>query len=300
MLTDLHLLLTYTCNFECDHCFLYCSPRSLGTFSISQVESVLQEGQKIGTIKWIFYEGGEPFLFFPLLNESIRLASEKGFKVGVVTNAYGAISERDAELWLAPLAESGLSFLNISNDTFHYGEVSKNPALIAISIADKLGIETSPICIEPPKIHPDKTKKEGKGRPVVGGDVRFRGRAVDKLAGNLPVRPLEMLSECPDEDLVNPSRVHLDPLGNVHICQGISLGNMWTTSLSEIVSTYDSETHPICGPLVRGGPVELARALGFEPAAGYVDECHLCYLARKASIDKHPEYILPKQVYGIE
>ena len=112
MLTGIHFILTYECNFECDHCFLYSSPKSQGTFTISQVVKVLDEAQKIGTVEWIFYEGGEPFLYFPLLNESIKRASLKGFKVGVVTNAYGAISEQDAELWLRPLAESGVSFLS--------------------------------------------------------------------------------------------------------------------------------------------------------------------------------------------
>jgi MoaA/NifB/PqqE/SkfB family radical SAM enzyme len=62
MLTGIHVILTYACNFECDHCFLYRSPRSQGTFTIGQVTHVLDEAKKIGTVDWIFYEGGEPFL----------------------------------------------------------------------------------------------------------------------------------------------------------------------------------------------------------------------------------------------
>ena len=188
MLTGIHFILTYTCNFECDHCFLYSSPNAQGTFTINQVTEVLDEAVKIDTVKWIFYEGGEPFMFFPLLIESIRRACSKGFQVGVVTNAYGANSEEDAELWLKPLAESGVSFLNISNDTFHYGEELENPATVALSAARRLGIETSPICIEPHKVVQSSTM-EGKGQPVVGGGARFRGRAVEKLGKNLPLRP---------------------------------------------------------------------------------------------------------------
>ena len=56
-LTSLHFILTYQCNFECDHCFLYCSPRSKGTFTLSQVKTVLEESQKIGSIKTIGFEG---------------------------------------------------------------------------------------------------------------------------------------------------------------------------------------------------------------------------------------------------
>ena len=95
MLTGIHFILTYACNFECDHCFLYSSPQSQGTFTINQVAKVLDEAGKIPTVEWIFFEGGEPFLYFPLLNESIKLARANGFEVGVVTNAYGANSEED-------------------------------------------------------------------------------------------------------------------------------------------------------------------------------------------------------------
>jgi len=300
MLTGIHFILTYACNFECDHCFLYCSPKSQGTFTINQVTKVLDEAGKIGTVKWVYYEGGEPFLFFPLLNESIRRASAKGFRVGVVTNAYGANSEEDAELWLRPLAESGMSFLNISNDMFHYGDESENPATIALSVARRLDIETSPICIEPPKVLHPSSNVEGKGHPVVGGGAMFRGRAVEKLSENLPLRPWNELCECPYEDLESPSRVHVDPYGNVQVCQGISIGNLWMTPLSELVSNYHPDSHPICGPLIQGGPVELAKKLGVIPKAGYIDECHFCYLARRAVIDKHPDCLTPKQVYGLD
>lgn len=299
MLTGIHFILTYACNFECDHCFLYCSPKSSGTFTTRQVANVLDEAQKIGNVEWIFFEGGEPFLYFPLLLESIKRAGEKGFRVGVVTNAYGAISEEDAELWLSPLKESGMSLLNISNDTYHYGDERENPATNALSTATKLGIESSPICIEPHEVMPTATM-EDKGQPVEGGGARFRGRAVEKLSGDLPLRPWKELQECPDEDLESPSRVHIDPYGNVQICQGISIGNMWEAPLSQIISEYQPNSHPICGPLIRGGPAELARMIGVPTDTGYVDECHLCYLTRKAAIDKYPDYLMPRQVYGLE
>lgn len=299
MLTGIHFILTYTCNFECDHCFLYCSPRSGGTFSIGQVTEVLDEAQKIGTIDEIYFEGGEPLLYFPLLNESVRRAGERGFKVGVVTNGYGALSEEDAELWLRPLAESGLSYLDISNDVFHYGEEAENPAAVAEKVAKRFGIEAESICIEPPKVKQRPAEKESKGRPIVGGDVKFRGRAVEKLSHDLPLRPWKEMRECPYEDLESPSRVHVDPFGNVHICQGISMGNMWQVPLSDLVRNYKPQAHPICGPLIRGGPAELATALKVKHEAGYIDECHLCYSARWAAVDIYLNNLSPRQVYGL-
>ncbi len=44
MLTGIHFLLTYQCNFECDHCFLYCAPHAKGTFTLDQLRKVLVPG----------------------------------------------------------------------------------------------------------------------------------------------------------------------------------------------------------------------------------------------------------------
>jgi hypothetical protein len=300
MLTGIHFILTYRCNLECDHCFLYCSPWSEGTFTSGQISDVLDEAQTIGTVEWIFFEGGEPFLYFPTLVEGVRRASARGFKVGVVTNAYGAVSEEDAQLWLKPLVSAGLVYLSVSNDAFHYGDAAAHsPAATTVDVATQLGIDTSPICIEPPTVTADAGAADGKGEPVVGGGAKFRGRAVEKLTQDLPVRPWEKMRECPYEALRSPTRVHVDPFGHVHICQGISMGNMWQTPLSELVAGYDPQAHAICGPLIKGGPAELAKASGMTPDAGCVDECHFCYTTRKALIDTYPEILAPRQVYGL-
>ncbi|MFW9948834.1 MAG: radical SAM protein [Candidatus Thorarchaeota archaeon] len=97
MLKGIHFLLTYICNYECDHCFLNCGPSSKGTFTINQIRSLLDEAKKISTVDWIFFEGGEPFLYYPIMVEGAKLAKEKGFKLGIVTNSYWATSVEDAE-----------------------------------------------------------------------------------------------------------------------------------------------------------------------------------------------------------
>jgi hypothetical protein len=255
MLTGIHFLLTYMCNSECDHCFVYSGPRAKGTFTLSQIRKALKEAAWIGTIKRIYFEDGEPFLFYPLMLEGIRIACSMEFEVGVVTNGYYATSEENAELWLRPLAELGISNLSISNDRLHYEETKENPAKRASNAAARLGIPTGEICIEEPIVKTGTVGQQGKGEPVVGGGVMFKGRAVEKLAGGLPQRWWEEFTEYPHEDLKSPQRVHLDPYGNIHLCQGLSMGNMWQTPLSKIVKNYDADSHPICRSLVRGGDV---------------------------------------------
>ncbi|KKL86357.1 hypothetical protein LCGC14_1945520, partial [marine sediment metagenome] len=127
-----------------------------------------------------------------------------------------------------------------------------------------------------------------------------RGRAIEKLTEGLPRSSWENFTECPFEDLRNPKRVHTDSFGNVHICQGLSMGNMWQTPLSKLVSSYAVDSHPICGPLAEGGPVLLAEEHKVEHQSEYVDACHFCYLLRLTLLTRFPEYLAPRQVYGLE
>jgi MoaA/NifB/PqqE/SkfB family radical SAM enzyme len=127
----------------------------------------------------------------------------------------------------------------------------------------------------------------------------YRGRAVEKLASKAVQRPWEGFNECPHEDLREPGRVHLDPFGEVHICQGISLGNVFQKPLKEICETYDADSHPVTGPLLKGGPAELVRRYDLPHQEGYADACHLCYEARHALRGRFPEALRPDQMYGV-
>ncbi len=297
MLTGIHFLLTYRCTYECDHCFLFGSPSAEGTFTYAQVRQVLGEAARLGTVRRVYFEGGESMLFYPLLIASIKEARKLGFEVGIVTNAYFATSVEDAELWLEPLRELGIADLSISDDAFHSGD-GESPAKRATRAAHKLGLPAATICIDKPTVIATTGQGE-KGEPVVGGDVMFRGRAAEVLTQGLPTRPWDTFAECPHERLDRPGRVHVDAFGHVQLCQGLSMGNMWETPLSTLVKRYSAAAHPIAGPLLKGGPARLAKEYNVAHADGYVDACHLCYKVRQALIDQFPQYLAPKQVYGL-
>jgi len=78
------------------------------------------------------------------------------------------------------------------------------------------------------------------------------------------------------------------------------MGNMWKTPLSIIVKKYNADLHPICGPLVRVGPALLAVEYNIKHEDTYVDACHFCYLLRRSVIKDFPQFLAPRQVYGIE
>jgi len=292
MLSSIHILLTYQCNIGCDHCFLFCGPHARGVFTAADLRRALDQIAQVPAITAVCFEGGEPTLYYPLLLEGLRLARERGLKTSIVTNTYWATTEADAALWIAPMVELGMSAMSVSDDALHFGSVEETPAKRAMAAAKRLGLAASAICTERPRV-----VEEGGERKVTGG-VMFRGRAAG-LVEELPRRAWERFTACPHEKLANPSRVHLDPYGNLHLCQGVLLGNLWETPLAELLAGYDPQAHPIAGPLLRGGPSALIAEHGLPHEEGYVDACHLCYAARLALLERYPAWLGPRQVYGL-
>jgi hypothetical protein len=294
-LTGLHLLLTYECNYECSHCFVWGGPRQTGTMTLETVARILEEAKALGTIEWIYFEGGEPFLYYDTLVAGVRLARKYGFKAGIVSNGYWAATDEDAEAKLAPFA--GLvEDLSVSSDAYHGSDDGESCAAIARRAAHKLDIPVDFISVAAPETA-DVAGAAGQ-LPAGESAVLFRGRAAAELAPQVSAKPWESFDRCPWEDLRTPDRVHVDPFGNLHVCQGICIGNLLERHLPEIMADYDADLHPIVGPLLAGGPAEIVRRYGLPHEAGYADHCHLCYEARRVLRERFPEVLTPGQMYG--
>jgi len=294
-LSGLHLLLTYECNYECDHCFVWGGPSQSGTMTIDTIEHILGEAEALGTIEWIYFEGGEAFLYYELMCSGIRLAKERGFKVGIVTNAYWATEDDEAIKWLAPIASS-LDDFSISSDAYHGSDQGVSYPEIARRVAQQLDIPTEFISVAAPEAG-DVSGAAGQLPPGESAVV-FRGRAAEMLASRAEAKPWEQFTECPWEDLREPERVHVDAFGNMHICQGISIGNLLERPLTEIMGDYAPDDHPIIGPLLVGGPAEIVRRYDLPHKDAYADHCHLCYTSRCALRPRFPDVLTPDQMYG--
>ncbi len=294
-LEGLHILLTYQCTYECDHCFVWGSPWQTGTLTFEQIEQILEQAKEAGVTS-IYFEGGEPFLYYAILVQAVRKAADMGFSVGIVSNAYWANSVADAGKWLRPFV-GRLADFTVSSDLFHCSEALGERPQNALVAAKGLNIPTGMISIG----QPGSDAQQTHGQIEEEGAVMYRGRAVEQLAPRATPRPWEGFDSCPHEDLREPGRVHLDPLGNIHICQGISLGNVFETPLKEICEKYNADAHPICGPLLEGGPAALVTEYNLLHASpfGYADACHLCYEARTMLRPRFPQYLNPDQMYGV-
>jgi len=291
VLKGIHFLLTYQCTQECDHCFVWSSPSYVETMTLRQVRELLDEAKQLGTVEWAWFEGGEPFLYYPIMIEGIKEAKKLGFKVGSLSNAYWATSLEDALEWLRPLVELGVADLGLSSDYYH-GEDSmaervKNGVLAATQLNIHVGIMATA-----------KMPAKLAGLPGGAGELMYRGRAVKKLLKEAPMKPWSEFNKCLHENLMAPERVHVDPLGYVHLCQGLSIGNAWKQPFSKIIQSYDATSHPIVKWLAEGGPAALVQQFDLPHEQSYADACHLCYEARLQLKSQFRDVLAPGQMYG--
>ncbi len=305
-LTGLHLLLTYRCTYECDHCFVWGSPWQSGVMTLAQIQEIVRQAQTVDSVDSIYFEGGEPFLYYATLLKGVTAAAEAGFSVGIVSNAYWATSVPDALEALRPFA--GLvDDLSLSCDLYHSTNIPSLEVQNAQDAAARLGISSDVLSVALPE-QPGAALPQGQLLPGQSA-VMYRGRAADKLVSRTGRVSWTNFNRCPHENLREPGRVHVDPFGDLHLCQGVVIGRMFRTSpfqsplyrspLHEICETYQPETHPIVGPLLAGGPAELVSRYNVRHRESYADACHLCYEARTSLRARFPEVLKPGQMYGI-
>jgi hypothetical protein len=251
------------------------------------VDDLLAQAAGVPSVAWIYFEGGEPFLAYPTLVHGVEEAHRLGFHVGVVTNAFWATSLQAARRRLEPLAER-VEDLSISADEFHADLPDGARPTNAVAAAESLGLPARILSVN----------GGGSANPNGGGGVMFRGRAAVELAPRGRQKAWQSLDLCRHERLANPRRVHIDPLGNVHVCQGVVIGRLGTRRLAGLLEAYEPKQDPVIGPLVRGGPAELARVHGIAPAPQYADSCHLCYDVRRRLRPWFPEVLTPPALYG--
>jgi MoaA/NifB/PqqE/SkfB family radical SAM enzyme len=295
-LSGLHLLLTYQCNFECDHCFVWGSPWQSGTMTLQAVRQILQQAADLGSVQWIYFEGGEPFLYYAALAKGVQEAASMGFQVGIVSNGYWATDGPDALESLKPFAGL-IQDLSVSSDIYHWSEKMSREAENACAAAEQLGIPVGFLSVAQPEVA-DAAAAVGQ-LPQGESAVMYRGRAAVELVSRAAVHPWQQFAECPFEDLHEVGRVHVDPFGNVQICQGISLGNLFETPLGDLCEAYDPGSHPIIGSLLEGGPAELVRRYNLAHEESYADACQLCYESCRSLRDRFPEILRPDQMYGV-
>ena len=298
-LDAVHLLMTYRCTRSCSHCFHFGSPNNEQVMTAAQLKRYLKSIKSVPSVKWIFFEGGEPTLYFPLLIEGLKVAHEMGFHTAVVTNGFWIPSIRDMIPWLRQFRDVHLNLLQISVDELHENTRLEPLQRDIVDAAGRAGMLCQFLGVSEPA--PDDEPLEARrGATIVDGEIVYRGRAAHLLVEPQSKWLWSSFDECPHENLMDPYRIHVEVYGHVMVCDGISIGNLGKNSLHEILEAYTPEEHPIVGPLLEGGPAQLATTHEVKHKRGYVDACHLCYGIRRQLRKEFPRLLSPGILYGQE
>lgn len=316
-LKGLDIILTYECTGRCAHCCYRCGPGRDRTMSVAEVEAYLA-GVADQPLEWILLFGGEPFFFPELLRASVELAAHQA-GVLVFTNGGWATDPDTARQRLADLQEAGLDYILFSVDAFHQANIPLERIAIGIEAARELGFSTIEIdsrCLGQPEADNAFNRRtqadvarlaelcDLSGVNVHRGPARMVGRAADQLSPFLPTSSAApracTLPGYLGGNLRAPTTVEIHPGGWVNLCAGLALGNAQERALSEILTGYDPDEHPIIQVLVEEGPqglLGLAQRHGFSLPGGYVDGCHLCYQARRFLRPHYPDELAPAHPY---
>lgn len=136
--TTIGFIMTTKCPVGCRHCIIH--KGSCPEPSPDSYRCWIQSISESGIIKKVSLAGGEPFAVYDTLLDVVSLIYENGMYPNVLTSAYWARSEADAEKLLAPLVRAGLNGFSVSIDEFHQEKIPIQYVQRAIRVAKQLGL----------------------------------------------------------------------------------------------------------------------------------------------------------------
>ncbi len=293
------LLISYSCNAKCKHCYLACGGRKDGKMSLEDARrNLLSFREEEIPKEEVHITGGEPFLDINYLIDILNVAHQAGYSgFGFVeTNAFWATDQQKCERVLETIKRLGVEKLCISADIFHqeFVPISKVRRLVENSYRI-LGANS--VMLRWPKglelaKHIGEMSDEEIKEYILNPNREFRtrivGRGATDLVNFLPKKPAEDFRDSPCfEKIVGTGHYHFD-LHN-DLIPGIGcviLGNSSNQTLREIIDGVSEENNPIFASLSREGPagdlLNQAKARGYkELEQGYCDKCHLCFDIKK-------------------
>lgn len=263
--------------------------------------------------------GGEIMLYEKEVLQLIRNIRNyfKG-DIGISTNGFWAVSEEIAVEKTAQLKKAGVTGVAVSADPYHEEFIPLDRPANAVNALVKSGLKKHAYimgCRLHEGVHGaemvnrryDEIYMQVKGGheiPAATPIVRSIGKGATinrpKKTG-VPRGLCSDLSECLGQrSPFNPAMVWIDPYGNVMICYGIVIGNVYLQSFGDIINNYSHENNEITSLLAADGPKGL-HALAYRKnravPAGYFDECDLCYQVRKTLRSDYPHLLEPDECY---
>jgi hypothetical protein len=138
------LVLTAKCTAKCGHCSASCGPQRTEHLAPTHLRRIMEEASRIDDGEGLHFDitGGEPFMDFEQLCDTLAYAQQLGGATSCVTNAFWARTDAIALQKLRTLRDLGLQLLAVSVSRFHEEFVPLASVGRALRAASQLGIET--------------------------------------------------------------------------------------------------------------------------------------------------------------
>lgn len=300
----LSIFLDYRCNFECAHCSVGSSPRTIMPMPVELLHRVLDEASRMKSVKVVTFTGGEPTLRLDVLLDGIRRSKAHGFIVRVVTNGHWASTPERADRMVVRLKEAGLDELNTSFDDFHaeFTSADRIANLVRAGVAYSLRVACGVIT----------TRRGGFDGDSVKAVLAERlGISTEKLQESLfiledhpsptgtgksldvaHIDPADKLNVgCPE--VVRTLSIH--PNGSVKICCGhamlyakdLTAGNLNQDSLETIVSR--AQQNLLYWWIHMKGPKQILDELGVQGSYSHI--CHACHVLLTEHREEAMQYL---------
>jgi len=292
--SNLEIVVTSRCNIKCRHCIYDCQPSSTKKFSKPVLKNLIRQAAKLPSLRSIIFTGGEAFLEYENLVDSIALCGELEIESSVTTNGYWAMNPDVTKQKLKKLKD--LNILYVSTDSFHQEFIPVDRIRNIIKACNELGIK----CVVRISYLNDPAYEIGIIKKQL---TEFEGLYT---ISTMPVAPFGRAAE-----LKNTSRIYeydpygipccgadnpvIDINGDVRFCPGglfshpdnslLTAGNIFHETLEALKISTDLnpivQTLRLLGPsglvrLVRNQAIKEKIPFNFAQAEKIKDLCSLC------------------------
>jgi hypothetical protein len=293
-------IITKRCTGWCEHCSVMTDNRNPDR-SYRDFPAVLAASDHLYStfpVTSMMVYGGEPLLYPGTVADLLSFAREKGVaRRELITNGYFSKDPKVITSVARHLLEAGVSVVYLSVDAFHQARIPLTHVEGFLSALLQHGFED--VFLHPSWVVRRDHDNEHNGRTHdIIDQVTSRNNVRVSTGNNIipagffrhhlsdyyprfPDLPPQRCSEIPYAN--SPERVgslRFLPNGDVHICRGVILGNVFETNLPHMLDMYDPALDPSLTAILTEGVQGLLRlainnGLTIDPKDFY-GRCDLC------------------------
>jgi len=313
------ILFTYRCSIACRHCLFGCAAtRPDVVMDAERCVRYLAQLFELG--RAVHIAGGEPMLYWNVLQEVLTLAAARGVSPHFIeSNCSFAGDDALVRERFGFLKDHGVMGILLSCDPYHQEFVPPDCFLRARHIArDVFGAENvweSSASDDDVRDFARVVRDEQRlAAHVRAHPPTFTGTAAHKLAPLLDAKPLEevVCEAAPDgarkrvtcaKELSAESiwEVHIDVYDNIQTNCGLIFGKADRTPIADVMKQLP-RVNFVVRMLAEEGPLALAEFArdkhGFAIPTQTRQKCELCYWTRRCLHAHYSQFVGPAEIYA--